>query len=562
MTTIYSNQEEVGIAETIKQSAPKDSSSHLSVFMDKFLGNLETKLRESSPQGGATIKVSEVLGGLARIYERIRTTVEYKGEHVIRRNAIERILKRLIWEQGSVRDVVNEKKVAESLTRELIWARYLPNNFVPKVRVEELRLIIEKYTYFLKNLDSIPAGISPSTIRTWIWGVASSEIEDLLDPSYRELYVELMHEWFTSRFNWVDTELSSHDKDLQIYLSIHRAFTKSDEPIMRYNLLLKEVPSWKDAKSETINNFIINFPKIYTEIESHLNYKNRFSLYRRVQKHTASFEIFREIGKTEGLNLRKIVSNPNLFDEKVLETCSLKYSEIGKKINTGIARSIIYIFITKVVLAMIVEIPYEVLRYGDIKYVPLAINIFFPPSMMWLIGMSIRVPGAKNTKIITEKLTTVCYAQNTMTQQFSVISSKRNNRLSGIFGILYLAIFLLVFGGITYILTILDFTLLGMIIFFMFLSLVTLFAYRVRFNATQLKAESDQENIVSHITNYLMLPFLNTGFYLSKGLAKINFFSVFLDFIIEAPLKSIIEIFEEWTSFMREKREEVVEIPE
>jgi hypothetical protein len=62
--------------------------------------------------------------------------------------------------------------------------------------------------------------------------------------------------------------------------------------------------------------------------------------------------------------------------------------------------------------------------------------------------------------------------------------------------------------------------------------------------------------------NYLMLPFLNAGFFLSKGLAKINFFSVFLDFIIEAPLKSIIEVFEEWTSFMREKKEEVVEMPE
>jgi len=35
-----------------------------------------------------------------------------------------------------------------------------------------------------------------------------------------------------------------------------------------------------------------------------------------------------------------------------------------------------------------------------------------------------------------------------------------------------------------------------------------------------------------------------------------------LDFLIEIPLKNIIEVFEEWTSFLREKKEEVVEIPE
>lgn len=562
MTTIYTNSPE---PEKRTENAKDDrkTDSIFSPYMENFLDSFERKLRETSSKGGATIRVSEVLGGLARMYERIRTTVEYKGEHVIRRNSIERILKRLIWEQGSVRDSVNERKVAESLCRELIWARYFPNNTVPVSKISELEEIIGKYTYFLKNLDSIPSGISASSIRSWIWGIASSEIEDLLDPSYRELFVRLMHDWFVSRYNWADPELSEHDKEIQIYLSIHRAFTKSDEPIMRYHLLLKEIPNWKNADKETVNSLILNFSKVYNEIESHLTYKNRLTLFRLVQKNAAAFEIFRDISNREKGNLRRLLSDKDAFTEKIRQVCDYRYSEIGKKINTGIARSIIYIFITKVVLALILEVPYEVLRYGDVSYLPLGINIFFPPLMMWVIGMSIKVPGAKNTQIITDRLMTVTYYSDDIpVHNFSVMTANRNKGLSGIFGFLYLLLFALVFGGITYLLSLLHFTVLGVIIFFMFLSLVTLFAYRVRFNATQLKAESDQENIAGHITNYLMLPFLNSGFFLSKGLAKINFFSVFLDFIIEAPLKSIIEIFEEWTSFMREKKEEVVEMPE
>ncbi len=38
--------------------------------------------------------------------------------------------------------------------------------------------------------------------------------------------------------------------------------------------------------------------------------------------------------------------------------------------------------------------------------------------------------------------------------------------------------------------------------------------------------------------------------------------TVILDFIIEAPLKSIIGVFEEWTSFIKEKKEEIVEQPD
>jgi hypothetical protein len=36
---------------------------------------------------------------------------------------------------------------------------------------------------------------------------------------------------------------------------------------------------------------------------------------------------------------------------------------------------------------------------------------------------------------------------------------------------------------------------------------------------------------------------------------------VIMDFLIEAPLKTIIGVIEEWTSFIRERREEVVSVP-
>jgi hypothetical protein len=183
--------------------------------------------------------------------------------------------------------------------------------------------------------------------------------------------------------------------------------------------------------------------------------------------------------------------------------------------------------------------------------------------MMWIIGMSTAIPGAKNTQSMISRLSTVVYkSDEKAAQNFSVVSKTRNTTLTGVFSLIYLLLFVTVFGGITYFLTLLDFSFFGVLIFFFFLSLVILFGFRVRYNAVQLRVDSENETFLGHLASYLTLPFLNFGFYLSKGLSKINFLSVILDFIIEAPLKSIIEIFEEWISFIKEKKEQVIELPE
>ena len=572
MITIFENKnvdrnktektEEI-VSERQASFSENNSQDMFSSYTAKFLSGFESRLLSLKNTGEPAVKVSEVLGGIARLYERIRTTVEYKGEHVLRRNAIERILKRLIWEQGTVRSNIDSLKIARALTKELIWARYLPNGYVVESKVREVETVVEKYVYLLRNQDNLPKGISVSKARSWMWGVASSEIEDVLDPSYRELFVNLMFDWFRSYFDWSDTKIKEHDKNIQIYLAIHRSFPKSDESIMRYHLLLKEYPDWHMADKEEINRFILNFPKFFTEIEDHLNFPGRFILYRKVQKYSAAFTIFHEIAHTEKIKLRNLLEDRKGFEEKIRDVCGDKYKQIKERVSTGIIRSIIYIFLTKVIFAMIIEIPSEILIYDEVRYLPLSVNIIFPPMMMFLIGMSIRIPGAKNTETILDRLVSVIYKTDEVNKQvFSAIKTGRNTGISSLFGILYLVLFILVFGGMTYLLYLLNFSIFGVVVFFFFLSLVMLFAYRVRYNATQLKVEGDRESFFSHLFSYLTLPFLNLGFLLSKGLAKINFFTIILDFLIEVPLKNIIEIFEEWTSFLREKKEEVIEIPE
>ena len=117
------------------------STLPLSSFMQEFVAaqaNLYSS-RARSPE--TTIKVSDVLGSIAHLYEKIRNVVEYKGEHVLRRNAIERILKRLLWERSHH----DTDHLSQVLIRELIWARYLPNDTVPKTKIKDISKVIKKY---------------------------------------------------------------------------------------------------------------------------------------------------------------------------------------------------------------------------------------------------------------------------------------------------------------------------------------------------------------------------------------------------------------------------------
>lgn len=538
----------------------KIDDPQLNSFIVSFLNQFEEANKKKGTEFSANMAVSDVLGGLARFYERIRTTVEYKGEHLLRRNAIERILKRLIWEKGTLGNF-KAAKMSASLIKELIWAKYIPNNEISTEKVEFIQKVIEKYEKILEGLDSYPEKVSPAKAKLWILGVASSEIEDILDPSQRDLFVNLMYNWLKQHSSWSESGLNENDKKIQMNLAIHRAFTKSDDPAMRYYLLLQEFRDWNQSKEEDIRKFTLEFPKYYEDIEANLGYKSRLSLYRKVIKFCAPFEILRQVIVTDKENAAEILRDQIRLETKVRETCELNYKKISSRVNTGVIRSIIYIFITKVFLALLMEVPYEIYRYGDIKYIPLSINIIFPPIMMFLIGLSIKIPGVKNTEIIVDRIKSIVY-KNKNTKTVINLNTGPSRAFVGAFGIIYFLLFLGVFGGFSTLLLKIGFSSIGLIVFFFFLSLVLLFAYRVRYHAQSLRVEPEKEGILSHLFSYLMLPFLNLGFFLSRGIAQINFFTVLLDLLIEAPLKSMIEVFEEWIGFIKEKRQEVVEVPE
>ena len=117
--------------------------------------------------------------------------------------------------------------------------------------------------------------------------------------------------------------------------------------------------------------------------------------------------------------------------------------------------------------------------------------------------------------------------------------------------------FILSFGIIFYGLSLLNYSIASEIIFIFFLSLVLFFGYRIRKTGKEYVV-SDKESIFTPVADFFILPILNVGKVLSAEISKLNFLVAILDFFIEAPFKAIFEIFEEWFSFIRRKKEEII----
>src|SRR4030042_3360376 len=164
--------------DKIKDSGVEVSASLLSVEIKNLLASYDDLNNKSKESIESNYKVSQVLGSVAFLYERVRNMLDYKGDHLLRRNAIERILKRQIWEKKTE----NLQKTAENLIKELIWARYIKNDSVPKEKISELFSILQKYMKLFSLLEMKFKEKRREEIQNWFVGVLSSEVEENLDP--------------------------------------------------------------------------------------------------------------------------------------------------------------------------------------------------------------------------------------------------------------------------------------------------------------------------------------------------------------------------------------------
>lgn len=488
-----------------------------------------------------TIKTSTAASTLAVVYEAARNAVEFRSEHLIRQAAIVRILRRRLFLGQS------SEKLAPLLIKELIWARYLKDDFVPVSKIDDIERIINKYR------DSLSAA-RDRDLGEWFLNLAGCEIEEnLVFNPYPQLLINFVTESLQPRIKIAGVE-DEKFKDIQVYIAVERSFAKNSEIFITYHLLKALLPEWfgKDASAA-------RFPILLEakkEIDRDLQYPVGAEIKREVTKMVAPFNVIREMVVRNPEAFINNVKSKEEFDKVAKDMLDALYTENRGRLMRASTRSIIYIFLTKMVLALALELPFD-LFVGRTNYMALVINLIFPPSLMFLLNIGIKIPDGENTRRILERMDEYVY-EGGLPREIEVgKKQKAKSVFESVFLVVYGILFIAIFTFIIWGLNLLHFNIVSQAIFLFFLCVVSFFAFRVKTISRDYVFQEGKEGFFSSLVDFLFLPIIKVGQWLSVQISRLNFLAFILDFIIEAPLKAFLVVLEEWVRFVRAKKEEI-----
>lgn len=526
-----------------------DISSSTKNLITALKGVVDSPETDSSEN----IDVSKTVSFFAIAYEKFRNVIEFKDEHIIRRNAINRIISRRLTFNPEMTDE------ALSLAKEIAWAGYFKKDKIPEASVEQLQKVLDWYVKLRNRLARGEQRPKAVLYTSFLKDLLVCQIEEIF--SQKELRINsLFLFYFYQILNpYIVVEgKNEEEKNLLFYIALEQVFLKSDLVYLRYHLfkllfenLLKVPP---DQFKEKANDFrkAINFTE--KQIKEPIN--------RKVAKYLRNIRPTYLILKDTILqNLDSIETL--LADEKKLQTtvesiCYDKYQKSKEKLSRAGVRSVIYIFFTKIIFVLIAEYPLMHQLGEEVDYISLAINALFPPFLMLLFVLLASVPDENNTERIIQKLKRIIYDKDQEQIVFKAKKAKnRNFMFNTFFWIFYFTTFGVTFLVINSFLNLLNFHLTSKIIFFFFVSAVSFFGYRI----SQISKEyviKEKESIFMPIVDFFMMPLVSVGKWLSSEIAKINVLLLVFDFLIEAPFKVLFEVIEEWISFIKRRKEDII----
>lgn len=500
------------------------------------------------PPEDARISVHAAVSRISVVYEKLRNAVDYRDEHLLRKGAIDRILRRqLVLE-------TDPYLIATNLIRELIAARYLPNDTLPDSMIDDAALIIRK----LQSVLSIKLG--DDTYREWLRRIVSCELEETLaNPASDKAFVSFLYQRLSDRIGIKGVAIPDPERRLHIYIACYRTLLKADDDQVSYKYARAFASAWVRPTEwmDMPDHMAAELFGAYSRIRQIIKSKLSQRMIRAVRPYSVALWMLRSSLMQEK-NPGAMLDSRGDTQKAVEDVVGKRESEARGRLWRGTIRAMIYLLITKILFALAIEVPAEKWLYHEVSITALAINISLPPVIMLIIGIFIHRPGVANRRKILEYIDALLAPSGPSKQEIS--APRQRVGASAFFStLLYFIMYGISFGLIGYWLLKLHFTSIAIVIFFFFLCVVSFFGYRLRLTAQEMIVLKPKERLITAILDFLTLPILHAGRWLSISVSKINVFAFILDVIFEAPLKLFLGVMEESLKFIKEKKDELTE---
>lgn len=538
-------------------------------------------VKKNSPkkeiEDSSKINVSAMVSKLSFVYEKIRNAVDYDDDHLLRKNAIKRIFKRQLLIEGLVVKNLKSQELSVHLLTELIRAGYLENNSVAETKIGEIAVILEKYIklkyYCFKNenlLFSFYGKRKRNKRRTskaqkklidWILTLAAAEIEENLakDEVEREI-VSDMYEILKTNINLPNDLPYKKDLDLQIYLAIARSYLNFDQELLNFIVFKYFNKNWSKIDDQGIMEVAEKIDSLHLVVLDQLKHPLNKQLDKIAKSYSLYFSVLQEVISDNPIRVYdQALNNHKSFINLIKEACEKRFKKIKSRLWRAGFRSIVYIFLTKSIFVFLIEIP-SVKWFGEeLNVFSLAINVSFPAFLLFVMILFTWAPAKENTKKIIAGVDEVVY--NEKRRRNAIVLRKPPKRKfikDFVFNLLYLIGFSVTIYFIIKFLEFVQFNWVSIIIFLFFLMFVSFFSFRIKRDIKKYIIIEPKENIFTFLFDFLYTPIVAVGKFLSNNASRVNIFVFVLDFIIEAPFKVLVEIFDDWIKYMKERKDNLV----
>jgi hypothetical protein len=497
-----------------------------------------------------TLDVPNVANILLFAYEQLRNASENIEDHLLVQNSIKRFFKR----NNLLAHKMPEKALGKELLIELTQTGYFKNNTILISKINELDKLIGAYHNIYREITKRDSSISKETAETWILEILTVKSEQLINNPIRILsFAHFAHTHFSSHIDYEETiggskSVSQEDYPTLLYISIHKSLLKSDDANVRSSLL--------DLSSIPLSNIdqFIEFNKKYDFL---IAQEATTKVSRFVAKNGAPLRIIRSTFFDEKAeqsiydikNETKIVS---LVDTQI----DTEYENVRKSVNKGIIKSIIFLLITKAIVGVLIEIPYDIAVTGTIIVLPLIVNLLFPPLFLALTALTFRIPGELNKVALKDYIQSMLYSTASGSVKLKYIHpSKNSDVFNVVFGIVFVGAFYLVASR----LAALGFNVVQGLLFIIFFSTASFLGYRLTLQIKELEIINTSQGFIALVRDFLYTPFIILGKRISYRFGKLNLIGQILDLAIDLPLKTFVRLIRQWMIFLNDKKEELMQ---
>lgn len=480
-------------------------------------------------------------GMLTAAYEQLRNAAENTEEHLLLQNAIRRFFK----QSFIVRDEALVRKSGEELVVELTFAGYLPNDSVSRSQIKEISKLA---TAHYKAYEKLIADRSINLDRSSAWLLETLSVlaaNVLVDHAGDHAFIDFAYEYFETAIPRDALQSTSADEyGAALYVAIQQALMKSDVATVRAGLLVRYGTSVESLEA---------FVEFNRKIDKMLRSTSVEELRRVVDRQGAPLRVIRHMMETQD-DFPALLQKREAFLDEFERQVNREYSSMMARINRAIMRSVVFLVITKFLIGIAIEVPYDLWAHGQIEWLVLMINLFFPPIYMVLLRLTLNVPGYANTEALIKRVDQMLYGgDNTVLMRRQLAGRTYSSMFSIMYGVMSLAVFALA----TWLLTLIGFSPVHIIIFFVFFSAASFLGFRLSRLIRDLEIVRSASNGFTFVRDTLYLPFVVTGRWMSDKYAQVNIVSMVLDMLIELPLKTILRKIRQWAAFIDDRKDSI-----